>query len=70
MLTKHEIQSKSTRQRYAEDLIKQLPRDHDGRNTWLLNYGISIEAQNLRFKNGVNWDKMTNAARTITQNCN
>lgn len=25
--------------RWAEDLIRQLPADHDGRNSWLLNYG-------------------------------
>jgi len=25
--------------RYAELLITQLPKTHDGRNTWLMNYG-------------------------------
>lgn len=24
---------------WAEELIKQLPDDHDGRNSWLLNHG-------------------------------
>lgn len=28
--------------RWAEGLIRQLPVDHDGRNSWLLNYGSSI----------------------------
>lgn len=38
-LTPAEIQSGLDRVRFAEGLIRQLPEDHDGRNTWLLNYG-------------------------------
>lgn len=38
-LTRAEIQSGLDRVRHAEGLIRQLPADHDGRNTWLLNYG-------------------------------
>lgn len=38
-LTPHEVQSGLDRVRYAELLIRQLPEHHDGRNTWLLNYG-------------------------------
>lgn len=38
-MTAHEIQSGLDRVRYAEGLIRQLPNTHDGRNTWLLNYG-------------------------------
>lgn len=38
-LTKAEIQSGFDRVRWAEELIRQLPEDHDGRNSWLLNYG-------------------------------
>lgn len=38
-LTDGEIQSKLNRLHIAEGLIKQLPEGHDGRNTWLLNYG-------------------------------
>lgn len=38
-LTPHEIQSKHSRVKWAEGLIKQLPETHDGRNSWLLNYG-------------------------------
>lgn len=34
-----EIQSGFSRQDFAQELIKQLPEDHEGRNTWLLNYG-------------------------------
>lgn len=38
-LTPYEIQSGLDRVYYAELLIRQLPENHDGRNTWLLNYG-------------------------------
>lgn len=38
-LTPAEIQSKLSRVRWAEGLISQLPADHEGRNSWLLNYG-------------------------------
>lgn len=34
-----EIQSGLDRIRWAEGLIRQLPENHDGRNSWLLNYG-------------------------------
>ena len=34
-----EIQSGLTRMRWAELLIRQLPESHDGRNSWLLNWG-------------------------------
>lgn len=37
-LTPAEMQSGLDRVRFAELLIRQLPEDHDGRNTWLLNY--------------------------------
>ncbi len=46
--TKAEVQSNLDRQRAAEILILQLPETHDGRNTWLLDFGASIEAQQLR----------------------
>ena len=38
-LTPNEIQSNFDRVKYADGLIRQLPETHDGRNTWLLNYG-------------------------------
>jgi len=53
--TPHEVQSGHTRQRHAEALIRQLPEDHDGRNTWLLNYGQSVEGQAFRSANGQPW---------------
>lgn len=51
-LTAAEIQSGHDRQSWAEHLILQLPASHDGRNSWLLNYGIRGEARSLREKNG------------------
>lgn len=33
---------------WAQGLIEQLPDDHDGRNSWLLNYGRGAEADALR----------------------
>lgn len=47
-LTPAEIQSGSSRQRWAEMLIEQLPPSHDGRNSWLLNYGVGEQAAKLR----------------------
>ena len=38
-LSAQEIQSGLDRVKWAESLIKQLPESHDGRNSWLLNYG-------------------------------
>jgi hypothetical protein len=38
-LTKAEIESGLSRVKWAELLIKQLPEEHEGRNSWLLNYG-------------------------------
>ena len=43
-LDKAELQSAHNRVQYAEGLILQLPVTHDGRNTWLLNYGVKEEA--------------------------
>lgn len=37
--TPAEMQCGLNRVRWAELLINQLPKDHDGRNSWLLNYG-------------------------------
>ena len=39
-LNKAEIQSGLNRVKWAEALIRQLPENHDGRNSWLLNYGF------------------------------
>jgi len=64
-LTAHEIQSGSTRVKNAEGLIVQLPSTHDGRNTWLLNYGVGIESQEKRKKYpDVKWNDETQALET------
>lgn len=64
-LTGAEIQSGSNRQRWAEGLIRQLPATHDGRNSWLLNYGVGDEAQALRAKRGIAFNPEYQAAQTI-----
>ena len=58
-LSKFEKQSKYNRVQNAEGLILQLPKTHDGRNTWLLNYGIKEEAQQLRLKRNISFDEKT-----------
>lgn len=57
-----EMQSGLDRVRYAENLILQLPCDHDGRNTWLMNYGVGVEAEALRINRGLSFDKVTSSA--------
>lgn len=66
-LTGHEIQSGSNRQHHAEGLIQQLPIDHDGRNSWLLNYGVGIEAGLLRKKRGIKFISKYDAAETTVK---
>lgn len=63
--TGHEIQSGSDRLKFAEELILQLPATHDGRNTWLLNYGKGEVAERLRAIRGIKFDSETQAAETI-----
>ena len=63
-LTGAEIQSGSNRQKWAEGLIRQLPSSHDGRNSWLLNYGISCEAKLLREEHGIKFINKFAAAET------
>ncbi|MBU2177540.1 MAG: hypothetical protein KJ556_20810 [Gammaproteobacteria bacterium] len=47
-LSAEEIQSGLDRVRFAEMLIEQLPENHDGRNTWLMNYGIRDTTKHIR----------------------
>ena len=47
-LTKAEVQSNFDRVRFAEGLIRQLPENHEGRNTWLLNYGSGDDVDAMR----------------------
>lgn len=46
-LSPAEIQSGHDRVRWAEGLIRQLPAEHDGRNSWLLNYAEFTPAEKL-----------------------
>lgn len=55
-LTPAERQSGHDRQQYAEGLIVQLPVTHDGRNSWLMNFGIGGEAEALRKKRDLWFD--------------
>jgi len=55
-----EVQTGHDRVRAAECLILQLPKDHDGRNAWLLNYGISEPAMRMQAQAGLIWDAETN----------
>jgi hypothetical protein len=63
-LTKHEKQSGTTRVDWAEGLILQLPANHDGRNSWLLNYGVGCEAVKLRTERGLDFIEKTKSAKT------
>ena len=58
-LNEVEIRSNFDRVSYAEKLILQLPEDHEGRNTWLLNYGKSDSAVSLRKEKNLNFDNET-----------
>lgn len=61
-----ELQSGFDRVRFAEALVLQLPNHHAGRNTWLLNYGLSEEAKALREGRGIQWNPETRSAKTIS----
>jgi hypothetical protein len=69
ILTTTEMQSGTNRVKHAEGLIRQLPRNHDGRNTWLLNYGISDEAVELRLnhslKRQLQWNDITESLNPV-----
>jgi hypothetical protein len=64
-LTGAEKQSGYDRMNFAEDLIRQLPDNHEGRNTWLLNYSKREDAVRMRIEKGVEWNVYYQAAETI-----
>lgn len=66
-LTPHEIQSSSTRQHWAQGLIKQLPLTHEGRCSWLLNYGTIEESKIARAKKDILFLTEYQAAETVSQ---
>ncbi len=59
-LSPAECSSGQDRVKWAEGLIRQLPVEHDGRNSWLLNYGRSDEALVLQAKRKAVWDEEHN----------
>lgn len=71
ILSAAEIQSNHNRVKWAEGLILQLPADHDGRNSWLLNYGTGPEAQakrtawNAKHGKQNTWDPVTESFSNV-----
>ena len=63
-LTGVEKQNGYDRLKFAEDLIRQLPVTHEGRNTWLLNYSERANAAKMREERGIGWNKLTQSAET------
>lgn len=61
-LTGAEIQSRQNRVKWAETLITQLPVEHEGRNSWLLNYGTQNEAKARREEKGIKFNEEYQAA--------
>lgn len=53
VLNESEVQSGYSRVRWAEGLIRQLPADHEGRNSWLLNYGTMTATEAAEVDAGV-----------------
>lgn len=66
-LNKAEIQSNLTRVEWAEGLILQLPKTHEGRNSWLLNYGTKDEAEALRKRKGLKFNKDTQSCELVNR---
>ncbi len=62
-----EIQSRANRQQWAERLIAQLPTHHDGRNSWLINYGEGAEGASLRYNRNIAWDEETKSAHCTNE---
>lgn len=63
-LSAAEIQSGLDRVRHAERLIQLLPQGHEGRDSWLLNYGQGEEAQHLRNQRQLSFDSSTKSAHS------
>lgn len=61
-LNRAEIESGLNRVVSAEQLILKLPPESEGRNSWLLNFGVGDEAKALRDFQRVLFDRKTNSA--------
>jgi hypothetical protein len=68
-LSEYEAQTNCTRVERAESLfLSILPKfsnSHDGIQTWLLNYGTGTLSEELRAMRGVEWDDLTQSAKTV-----
>lgn len=64
-LNQAETGSGLTRVKWAEGLIKQLPRHHEGRNSWLRNYGTDEESEGMRKDSNSKWHEETQSAELI-----
>lgn len=62
VFSKAEMSCGLNRIKWAEDLISQLPPKHEGRNSWLLNFGISEEAVDFRKSRDIKFDDNTQSA--------
>lgn len=65
--TDAEMQSGLDRLTMAENLIMQLPDTHEGRNTWLLNFGRKKEAIERRRRRNIKFNGHTQAAEGTTR---
>lgn len=63
-LTQGETVANSNRVRSAQSLIEQLPPWHDGRNSWLLKYGVGEKYQHMRDARNLPWSDFYQAATT------
>lgn len=59
--TAAELQSGMDRHKWAENLILQLPVEHNGRNSWLLNYGRGDFAKKLRRDRELSFNEQSQA---------
>ena len=69
-LTGAEEQSGYDRLTFVEDLVRQLPENHEGRNSWILNYSNREDANKMRADRGIKWDAYHQAAETSKQHSN
>lgn len=65
-LSPAEIQSGHDRVKWAQGLIEQIPNNHNGRNSWLLNYGVREEYDAKRKERDLCMDPGTKSARSLT----
>lgn len=62
VFSKAEMSCGLNRIKWAEGLISQLPPKYEGRNSWLLNFGVGEEAVNLRQSREIEFDDNTQSA--------